>query len=57
VASTDTKGWHDSRIEKQTDATMQELISGYVLLKSLVAIAAAAAPIMQEALISRYILL
>jgi hypothetical protein len=34
---------------------MQELISAYVLLKSLVAIAAAA--IMQEALISGYILL
>jgi hypothetical protein len=33
---------------------MQELISGYVLLKSLVAIAEA---IMQEALISGYILL
>jgi hypothetical protein len=36
---------------------MQELISGYVRLKSLVAIAAAAAAIMQEALISGYILL
>jgi hypothetical protein len=36
---------------------MQELISGYVRLKSLVAIAAAAAAIMQEALIFGYILL
>jgi hypothetical protein len=37
---------------------MQELISGYVLLKCLLAIAAAAAAaIMQEALISGYILL